>query len=197
MKTGKQYEVQDRRTKVANYLSKGFNVHEIVAALGLEAGKGHGMIYGDIKFIEEERKKRRARDLDAQKGELLDELRLVRKELWVEWERSKGKQNSVTQTSRKVRPGKNLLKGGNDEGEGRENGLVDDGVTQTISAIDRTGDVRYTAQIMQCIEQEATMAGILTKEGSQDGAPPVTRFKIHTPSGYDPSADENAEKEAS
>jgi hypothetical protein len=81
--------VEQRRAKVAALALRGLRPSEIATALGNDDAAGRVKVSQDLKAIRAEWAASAVRDFDAAKGKLLEELAMLRRELWVAWERSK------------------------------------------------------------------------------------------------------------
>lgn len=184
--------VTERRAAVADLLMQGtYNYAQICHKLGLNPETGESTIANDVKFIKSAWKESALRDFDTEKGRILNELQKVKSEAWEAWERSKNDRvfakdkKILALINRKER----LRKGKRTEEEIARERIDEDVPDEPIPIKEehevrteqRDGDPRFLSLVMDCIQEEETLLGIVTKPGELSTAPPVIGFVIHTP----------------
>lgn len=185
----KKLALQERRARVSRMLAEGMNQIEIARALHSEGlfgslASAQVSVVQDVKVIKEEWKQSSLQDYDELKGRAYEKYEWIFHELRQAWERSKGQSNSVTVQQYKSpdNEGKTLLKRSRDE-EDSEEKLKNDRVISTVRKEARDGNPVFTAQMMQCVEQQCELMGLRVKPGEVGTAPPIVSFRIHSPSG--------------
>ncbi len=153
----KRMVAEQRRAKVAELYLKGIPQHEIVRQLGFVNGAGDKLISIDLRKIREDWKNSAVRDVDDLKHEQYAKLVNVEKELWEAYNRSQKVGKSVTVQQRAG------------------------GDSKSVTSDKRDGDPRWTKQIMECINQQSELLGIIAKPGEDTRTPAIISFKLHQP----------------
>lgn len=135
----KRRKMELRRQEIAGLYKKGITNQ---AKIGEMLGITRVTVWKDLKVLNERWKESALIDLDAAKGQLLDELNDLKRNYWEAWEQSREEAKTKT------------LKAKSDN---KGNPTPD---TQTVKTEEQCGDPRYLQGIEKCLQETAKILGL-------------------------------------
>ena len=134
--TAHELSVEARRARVGDLFLKGVKRQDQLAE---RLGVDRSTISRDLKVLNARWKESGVRDLDAAKGQVLEEIDLMRYEAWSAWEASKAAKETTSSEQVNGRGGRSKA---------------------AIRTEQQTGDPRYLAAVQWCITKTCDLLGL-------------------------------------